>query len=243
MTTTFGTGNDFADAGVLQPDGKLVAAGYTYVGGVAGRSYFALARYGADGTLDESFGSGGRVTTDFGPSGGTAWAVALQRDGKIVAAGTGPAGTFALARYNANGSLDQGFGAGGTVTTRVGLRDEGQAAAVAQLPEGKVVAAGWSISCTYQDFELTFYMPNGAPDPGVRSGGKRCIIPDVRGKKLAAARAAITRRYCTVGPIGREFSRTVKKGYVIGQFPRGGTECLAGQKVVLSVSKGKRPRR
>jgi beta-lactam-binding protein with PASTA domain len=106
-----------------------------------------------------------------------------------------------------------------------------------------VVAAGWSITCTYQDFELTFYMPNGAPDPSVGSGGKRCIVPDVRRKKLAAARAAIARRDCTVGPIGREFSRTVKKGFVIGQFPRGGTECLAGQKVVLSVSKGKRPRR
>jgi len=242
VTTTFGTGSDFANAGVLQPDGKLVAAGYTYVGGVAGRSYFALARYGVDGSLDESFGSGGRVTTDFGPGGGTAWAVALQRDGKIVAAGNGPEGTFALARYNANGSLDQGFGSGGTVTTRVGLRDEGQAAAVAQLPEGKVVAAGWSVSCTYLDFDLTFYTPNGAPDPSVGSSGKRCIVPDVRRKKLAAARAAIMRRGCTVGPTGREFSRTVKRGYVIGQFPRGGAECQAGQKVVLSVSKGKRPR-
>ena len=75
-----------------------------------------------------------------------------------------------------------------------------------------MVAAGWSISCTYQDFELTFYMPNGAPDPGVRSGGRNRIIPDVRGKKLAAARAAITRRDCTVGPIGREFSRTREEG-------------------------------
>ncbi len=104
-----------------------------------------------------------------------------------------------------------------------------------------MVAAGWSISCTYQDFELTFYMPNGAPDPGVRSGGKRCIVPDVRGKKLAAARAAITRRDCTVGPIGREFSRTVKKGYVIGQFPRGGTRVPGRPEGGAERQQGKAP--
>ena len=105
-----------------------------------------------------------------------------------------------------------------------------------------MVAAGWSISCTYQDFELTFYMPNGAPDPGVRSGGKRCIIPDVRRKKLAAARAAITRRDCTVRADRQGILPHGEEGVRDRPVPARGA-CLAGQKVVLSVSKGKRPRR
>jgi uncharacterized delta-60 repeat protein len=242
VTTTFGSGSDFANAAVLQPDGKLVVVGYTYVGGVAGQSYFALARYRTDGSLDSSFGSGGRVTTDFGPGGGTAWAAALQPDGKILAAGTGPGGTFALVRYNPNGTLDPSFGTGGTLTTAVGLRDEGSANALALGPGGDVVAGAWSSTCTYQDFELTRYLPSGSPDASFGSTDKRCIVPNVKGKKLEAAKATIKRRDCELGPIGKAFSRTVKKGNVIGQFPRAGTACMPGQKVVLSVSKGKRSR-
>ena len=71
------------------------------------------------GDLDPSFGTGGTVTTPVG----YASAVALQGDGKIVAAGHTDAGTrgaFALARYNPNGSLDATFGRGGTVTTAFG---------------------------------------------------------------------------------------------------------------------------
>jgi len=239
VTTTFGSGSDLANAAVLQPDGKLVVAGYTYVGGVAGQSYFALARYRTDGTLDPSFGSGGRVTTDFGPGGGSAWAAALQPDGKILAAGTGPGGTFALARYRTDGTLDPSFGTGGTVTTPVGLRDEGFANALALGPAGLVVAGGWSSSCTYQDFELARYMPDGSLDASFGSTDKRCLVPNVKGKKLEAAKATIRGRDCALGPVGKAFSRTVKKGYVIGQFPRAGTPCLPGQKIVLSVSKGK----
>jgi uncharacterized delta-60 repeat protein len=89
VTTDFG-GIDRGFALVLQPDGKLVAAGFS--GGD-----FALARYLPDGSLDPMFGTGGLVTTDFG---GAAEAVALvlQPDGKLVAAGS-CCEDFALARY------------------------------------------------------------------------------------------------------------------------------------------------
>jgi uncharacterized delta-60 repeat protein len=238
VTTSFGATSDIANAIVLQPDGKIVVAGYSFLLSV-GPSAFALARYTADGTLDPSFGAGGKVTTDFGPGGSTAWAVALQPDGKIVAAGTAGPGTFALARYNPDGSLDQSFGSGGKLTTAV-ASEEALAHALAVQGEGKIVAAGWSVTCTYQDFTVARYTLNGSPDPTFGSSQIRCVVPNVRGKELKAAKAAITRRDCSVGPISKAFSRTVKKGRVIDQYPRAGTQCSPGRKVVLLVSKGKR---
>jgi len=68
------------------------------------------------GDLDPTFGTGGKVTTDFGGGTDQAFAVALQPDGKIVAAGQAN-NDFALARYNPDGSLDNSFGTAGMVTT------------------------------------------------------------------------------------------------------------------------------
>src|SRR5262245_49687801 len=69
------------------------------------------------GALDPTFGSGGKVTTDFGGVLDQAASVVIQPDGKVVAAGVGGFVDFALARYNANGTLDPTFGSGGKVTT------------------------------------------------------------------------------------------------------------------------------
>jgi uncharacterized delta-60 repeat protein len=90
----------------IQPDGKIVIAC-----GVGNPRRFGLARYDARGALDPTFGEGGKVRTRFA-KGSTAHAVALQRDGKIVAAGSS-GGDFALARYTVDGELDESFGAGG----------------------------------------------------------------------------------------------------------------------------------
>src|SRR5512145_3315047 len=71
----------------------------------------------AGGDLDLTFGNGGLVTTNFTSREDIALPVALQADGKIVAAGTSAFEEFALARYNHDGSLDTSFGDGGKVTT------------------------------------------------------------------------------------------------------------------------------
>ena len=96
-----------AEAVAVQPDGKIVVAGLAAT--VAGQiTDFALVRYNPDGTLDQSFGNHGIVTTDIGGD-DVAVALAIQADGKIVAAGT--AGEhIALARYMPDGSLDPTFG-------------------------------------------------------------------------------------------------------------------------------------
>jgi uncharacterized delta-60 repeat protein len=100
VTTDFAGSTDMALSVAAQPDGKIVAAGFASVSG-AGFN-FALARYNRDGSLDDSFGVAGKVTTDFAGYIDQARSVALQPDGKIVAAGYAAingAQDFALARY------------------------------------------------------------------------------------------------------------------------------------------------
>src|ERR1043165_8044635 len=72
----------------------------------------------ADGDLDPTFGTGGKVVTDFNSSSDWLSRIAVQPDGKIVAIGDAhPSNKFALARYNSNGTLDTTFGNGGKVVT------------------------------------------------------------------------------------------------------------------------------
>jgi uncharacterized delta-60 repeat protein len=97
----------------VQPDGRIVAAGGAF--DESGNNLdFAATRYNSDGSLDNTFGSAGRVTTDFFGKLDQANAVAIQPHGKIILAGQSFNGTndldFALARYNADGSLDSTFG-------------------------------------------------------------------------------------------------------------------------------------
>jgi uncharacterized delta-60 repeat protein/uncharacterized repeat protein (TIGR01451 family) len=163
VTTDFG-GFDAASAAVIQPDGRIVAAGRS------GSGDFALARYNTDGSLDTTFGNGGKLTTDFGGF-DAAFGVALQADGKIVAAGQGgPGGGFALARYNTDGSLDPSFGSGGEVTTHFTSGFEVVIAVAIQL-DGKIVVTGQTFAGGFQQFALARYNTDGSLDTSFASGG------------------------------------------------------------------------
>ena len=156
VTTAVGTSDDSAYALAIQADGKLAVAGETFNGSTWD---FALVRYNANGTLDATFGTGGKVTTAVGTSDEAAYALAIQADGKLVAAGetfNGSTTDFALARYNANGTLDPTFGTNGTVKTAIGTRDDA-ASALAIQADGKLVAAGETDNGTNYDFALARY--------------------------------------------------------------------------------------
>lgn len=172
VTTDFASGSDQARHLVVQSDGRIVAAGFARTGTAFGPGDFALARYAADGTLDASFGTGGRVTTSFGGD-AAAFALVLQPDGKLVAAGEA-VDDFALARYDANGGLDPGFGSGGTVTTAFpGATPGSTAEALVLQPDGKLVAAGLKglgIDLG-ADFALARYDGGGTLDGTFGSGG------------------------------------------------------------------------
>lgn len=169
VTTDFG-GADTANAGLVQPNGKIVAAGQT---DASGNDNFALARYNPDGSLDPSFGTNGLVTTNFGGTAAdVAFAVLLQPDGKIIAVGRSDVGgtnDFALARYNTNGSLDISFGTNGLVTTNFGGADA--AAAAILQPDGKIIAVGQSDAGGTLDFALARYNTNGSLDISFGTNG------------------------------------------------------------------------
>src|SRR6266542_1606848 len=128
----------------------------------------------APGDLDTSFGTGGKVVTDFGAGGDYAAAVAIQPNGKIVAGGDAQIGStlgFAVARYNANGSLDSSFGTGGKVTTGFGGSQGAWIDGIALQKDGKIVAAGQGRSGTTAAFGLARYNANGSLDTSFGSGG------------------------------------------------------------------------
>src|SRR5262249_2618081 len=117
----------------LQPDGKVNVVGAR---GYPGFADFLVIRYTATLQFDTGFGTGGSVRTDFtGPVNSEVRAVAVQRDGKIIAVGTA-GGDFALVRYNPDGSLDASFGNGGKVTTDLSGSVD-RVVAVALQPDGK----------------------------------------------------------------------------------------------------------
>jgi uncharacterized delta-60 repeat protein len=196
VRTDFFGNFDQAFAAALQPDGKIIAAGFI-ANPDAGHTDFALARYNRDGSLDTSFGSGGKVTTDFLNSADEAFAVAIQADGKIVLAGEATSDPrfltmFALARYNRDGSLDTSFGSGGKVTTGVGLLS--RAFDVVIQPDGKIVAAGDGVGGDGHlgaDIALVRYNPNGSLDAGFGSGG--VVTRDVFGRFDGARAVALQR--------------------------------------------------
>jgi uncharacterized delta-60 repeat protein len=111
------------------------------------RNDFAVARYVANGTLDDTFGTGGIVRTDISGEYDAATAVAIQTDGKIVVVGTDglietdDTPDFAVARYNTNGSLDETFDTDGKLITDFFGGDDGASSVIIQS-DGKIVAAG-----------------------------------------------------------------------------------------------------
>ncbi|HJQ27048.1 MAG TPA: delta-60 repeat domain-containing protein [Blastocatellia bacterium] len=193
--TDFFNNDDYDEvAGMaLQADGKIVAAGYA---NYFSRHRAAVARYTADGSLDPTFGAGGKTTTDFYASGFSEFtALSVQTDGKLVAAGwTDGAGDneFAVARYMASGLLDPTFGEGGKVTT--GFHSDIEAASIALQRNGKIVVGGIRLANAFDssaDFVLARYTPTGELDPQFGMNG--IVITDFQGGADAAHALAIQR--------------------------------------------------
>ena len=137
VLTDFAARQDGILALAIQPDGKIVAAGYS---SAPAGSDFALVRYDVDGSLDGTFGFLGKVVSDFGGH-ERAEGVVVQADGKIIVAGTIGFTDFLLVRYTADGLIDSTFGAAGKVTTDFGGLE--QLAAIATNPaDGKIIAVG-----------------------------------------------------------------------------------------------------
>ena len=151
ITTSIGTSDAEAYSVVLQSDGKIVTAGYSYNGDY---TYITVVRYNTDGSLDTnsdadpliSFDTDGIQITENSLGGNSANSVVVQNDGKILVAGysnDGVTDDFAVVRYHTDGTLDSSFGTAGKVTTSIG---SGGANSVVLQSDGKIVAAGYSFA-------------------------------------------------------------------------------------------------
>ena len=175
VRTNFTTLDDQAHDVAIQSDGKIVTAGGAAMFVQTAESGFAFARYTTDGTLDSSFDGDGKQTLDFGGQIDWADGVAIQGDGKIVAAGTGGAnGDFALARLEIDGTPDAGFGSVGKVLTHFpgGFSGDfaGAFGGLALQADGKIVAAGTAQG--FLRFALARYETDGSLDPTFSGDGR-----------------------------------------------------------------------
>jgi len=162
-STAFGSYGAAAKV-LIQPDGRIVTAGQDAFGD------FALARYTTSGALDTSFNGTGKVTvTPAGTCAGQARALALQADGKIVAAGTScpnftSTRNFTVYRFNTDGSLDTTFGSSGKATVSF-YAGASEACAVA-VQGGSIWVAGYAGS----GFALARLTSSGTLDYSFGSG-------------------------------------------------------------------------
>jgi uncharacterized delta-60 repeat protein len=180
VLTNVSNGSARANAVRILADGKILVAGsrdafILFVGQV---HRILLARYDSSGNLDPTFGSGGTVLTDIGSGANSdiARAIAIQPDGKIVAAGIaeeppGQSPSFGVvARYEPDGALDPSFGAAGFV---LACSPNSEFFDVALQPDGKIVASGAGTACPGNTYGwlAARLLPNGARDTSFGTGG------------------------------------------------------------------------
>ncbi len=170
ITTAIGISSGI-NAMRIQPDGKIVAAG---VSSNSSNEDFTLARYKTNGDLDVTFGVGGIVITSVRNDDDRANAIAIQTDGKIIAAGHSfdslGYSDIALIRYNTNGSLDTTFGMGGVIITSISNNSD-YANGIAIQANGEILTTGAYYDSSSNDFVTVSYETNGDLDNGFGTGG------------------------------------------------------------------------
>ena len=158
----------------VQADGKILVAGEC-------EGDFAIVRYNTDGSLDTTFSNDGKVITTFGSS-EFINSVIVQPDGKILAVGSTiggyPTANLALARYNADGSLDTSFDLDGKLTLDIGIWDEPKSVKI--LSSGKIIVVGNAgYAGDLGDIELVRLNADGSFDSSFNGNGK--VITDFGG--------------------------------------------------------------
>ncbi|HEY5245932.1 MAG TPA: delta-60 repeat domain-containing protein, partial [Acidimicrobiales bacterium] len=184
LDATFGTAGtsvvefgatDIVNAMIRQPDGKLVLVGTTGAGNPATTGDFAIARLNADGSLDTTFGAGGKQTVDFGGL-DSANAVAIQPDGKLIVAGQGGPGTdMAVTRLNPDGSIDTSFAPLTSGKAFVDFGGTDGANAMALQPDGKIVLNGSTTAAGSGDFAIARLNADGSLDPTFSGDGMETL--------------------------------------------------------------------
>jgi uncharacterized delta-60 repeat protein len=170
----FNLTSDFISSIAIQPDDKIVLAGEICVN--SSNYITGLVRLNSDGSLDNNFGTGGKVTIGIGPDYSWANSMAIQSDEKILIAGVAGPDTnynFMLARFNTDGSLDNSFNSSGFVITDLSIFGD-VVNSLAIQPDGKIIVAGIILNSgfTSSDFGVARYLPDGILDNSFGNAGK-----------------------------------------------------------------------
>jgi uncharacterized delta-60 repeat protein len=176
-------GFDDARAVARQEDGKVLIAGQSVGMGGGFSTDFAVARYNPDGSLDTTFGTGGKAVISFGEGGeGTgATAIALEPaalGGRIILAGTAgdfPDLNFAAVRLNPDGSLDTTFDGDGRVMIDISGGSDDRASGVGVLSDGRIAIGGSTGSFSDRDFAAVLLNPDGSLDTSFAGDGKFAV--------------------------------------------------------------------
>ena len=172
VKTQIGTGPAYPFAVGIQTDGKIVVGGSCYSGT---DSDLTAVRYNPDGSLDTSFDGDGIVINTLAGYNDRAYALKIQPDGKILLGGqrylSNFESDFELIRYKSDGTLDNGFGVNGIVTTSIGAAGLDELQALVLQTDGKIIAGGGSLAANRLVFTAVRYHSDGTLDLGFDQDG------------------------------------------------------------------------
>jgi uncharacterized delta-60 repeat protein len=213
----------------VQPDGRIVLVGMRFRGGDAqDDQLFAVARYLPDGRLDRTFSRDGLASVDFGYGDDDAFAVAVQRDGRILVAGSGTRNRyrteddFAFARFRRDGRLDRTFSGDGRATVDFGSRRSDSVHGLVLQRDGRILAAGASgTQKTAPRIAVARLRADGRLDRSFGAGGRRRTLPGPHG---GYALAAVEQADGRIVVAGRAFedARLDASDWVLARYGRGG---------------------
>jgi uncharacterized delta-60 repeat protein len=163
---------DYAGPLQIQSDGKILLAGSAYL---PNHADFILVRYATSGTLDETFGTNGKVVTDIGTdSEDQVTAMQIQSDGKILVAGYSNANgseDFSILRFTLSGALDTSFGVNGKVLTDINSNSHDYARSLQIQNDGKILVSGYSYGTGTEDLVIVRYNSDGTLDMSFGTNG------------------------------------------------------------------------
>jgi uncharacterized delta-60 repeat protein len=224
-TTTIGTNSNITSI-ALDSQGRIIAGGFAFIGGV---QQFALARYTSSGVLDTSFGTAGLTTTTIG-TGSAITSIALDSQGIIITGGgavIAGATTFALARYTSSGVLDTSFGTLGLITTTPDNND--LIRYITLDSQGRIIAGGISGMFQAQKFALTRYLLTANPDPAAIAAQAAAQAEAARKAKEQKELMEILALIPKIGELTLSLGETTQSLY--------STKCVKG-KTTKYVNKG-----
>ena len=169
--TSFGS-TSMISSSILENDGKIISVGYENSSFPMDHSVWAMCRYNSDGTLDETFGSGGKVITEYNNSDDVSYSVALRKNGEILVTGYtyiafNP--KIVTAEYKPDGSLDPAFGEGGKVITSIGLASATISMSIQE--DEKIIVTGCSYEGSKANILLLRYNSDGTLDNSFGTNG------------------------------------------------------------------------